>query len=475
MASSSAAATPLLYSCIAYHNTVLTEHTISSVSGTSGLASVILPKIQHETAQKLTYTHNENFIHYIADALPSSANPDSLSAGGLTYMVVAKADLGRRIPFGYLVEIKKRFLKEYNPERTNFGSLPAYGAAAFNGQLKQLMVEYGTTKAGKDDAFANVQNEIDNVRGIMTENIERVLERGERIDLLVDKTDRLGGSARDFRVRSTGLRRKMWWKNMRLMVIMVVVIIFLVYLLVGFGCGLPAWGRLRFSDFQQTSIEAGFGALPSYVTLQAEVHEVALTFDDVPPIMPFYEVKHTTPLTVSQKDELANAITTIHSTKFSTPKLFVNVEFQDTSNASTYVGGKQKAANHLFAHVRSGSSRRREDWEDLTSQLQAAWDKTVGAGLPKVRRSDPDQDTSLRSVVLMGDLMFMKELGFIVPQAGGDVQWLQENWEEFNKRADAGDEDFKGMVEEVKERRLNESGPSKQQQLEEALGWGDSA
>lgn len=239
MASSSTPATPLLYSCIAYHNTVLTEHTTSAVSGTSGLAAVILPKIQHETAQKLTYTHNENFIHYIADAPPSSSNPDSLSAGGLTYMVVARAELGRRIPFGYLVEIKKRFLKEYDPERTKFASLPAYGAAAFNGQLKQLMVDYGTTKAGKDDAFANVQNEIDNVRGIMTENIERVLERGERIDLLVDKTDRLGGSARDFRVRSRGLRRKMWWKNVRLMVMMVVVIIFLVYLLVGFGCGLP--------------------------------------------------------------------------------------------------------------------------------------------------------------------------------------------------------------------------------------------
>ncbi|KAK0938647.1 hypothetical protein LTR29_009746 [Friedmanniomyces endolithicus] len=243
MASSSTPATPLLYSCIAYHDTILTEHTTSAVTGTSTLASVILPKIQHETAQKLTYTHNDNFIHYIADAAPSSSKPDTLSAGGLTYMVVAKADLGRRIPFGYLVEIKKRFLKEYDPERTAFGSLPAYGAAAFNAQLKQLMVDYGTTKAGKDDAFANVQNEIENVRGIMTENIERVLERGERIDLLVDKTDRLGGSARDFRVRSRGLRRQMWWKNVRLMVLMVVVIIFLVYLLVGFGCGLPAWGR----------------------------------------------------------------------------------------------------------------------------------------------------------------------------------------------------------------------------------------
>ena len=77
------------------------------------------------------------------------------------------------------------------------------------------MVEYGTTQNGKQDAFGNVQNEIENVRGIMTENIERVLERGERIDLLIDKTDRLGGTAQDFRVSSRGLRRKMWWKNVK--------------------------------------------------------------------------------------------------------------------------------------------------------------------------------------------------------------------------------------------------------------------
>ena len=101
------------------------------------------------------------------------------------------------------------------------------------------MVEYGSTQGGREDAFRNVQGEIEDVRGIMSENIERVLERGERIDLLVDKTDRLGGSARDFRVRSRGLRRKMWWKNIRLMVLLVVVVIFLIYLFVGFGCGLP--------------------------------------------------------------------------------------------------------------------------------------------------------------------------------------------------------------------------------------------
>jgi vesicle-associated membrane protein 7 len=121
--------------------------------------------------------------------------------------------------------------------------LPNYGAGSFNTELKKLMIEYGTTQSGKQDAITNVQNEIDNVRGIMTENIERVLERGERIDLLVDKTDRLGGSAHEFRVRSKGLRRRLWWKNVKLMALLIVVVIFLIYLLVGFGCGLPGWSK----------------------------------------------------------------------------------------------------------------------------------------------------------------------------------------------------------------------------------------
>lgn len=224
--------------CIAYNSTILTEHTASASSQTSSLASLILPKISHATPQKLTYTHGQNLIHYIASA-PSEYPSSQPSAGGLSYLVIASSSLGRRVPFGFLVEIKKRFLAEYDASRTDFASLPPYGCAAFNATLKRLMIDMGASEEGQNDAIRNVQSEIAGVREIMTENIERVLERGERIDLLVDKTDRLGGNARDFRVRSRGLRRRMWWKNVKLMVLLVVVVIFLIYLFVGFGCGLP--------------------------------------------------------------------------------------------------------------------------------------------------------------------------------------------------------------------------------------------
>lgn len=213
-------------SCIAHNTTILTECTTSAASQTSSLASLILPKINHDTPQKLTYTHGNHHIHYIAES--PSEHGSAPAAGGLTFLVVAESSLGRRIPFGYLFEIRKRFLSQFPPESTAYDDLPNYGAGSFNAELKSLMVEYGATSGGRDDAITTAQREIDDVRGIMTRNIEGLLERGERIDLLVDKTDRLGGSAREFRVRSRGIKREMWWKNVKLMALLVLVLVLIV-------------------------------------------------------------------------------------------------------------------------------------------------------------------------------------------------------------------------------------------------------
>jgi vesicle-associated membrane protein 7 len=208
---------PPLSACIAHNSTILTECTTSATSQTSSLASLILPKIDHSTPQKLTYTHGTHHIHYIA-ASPSEYPSTHPTAGGLTYLVISDSSaINRRISFGFLVELRKRFLSQHPPETTDFSDLPNYGCASFNTDTRALMVEYGTTAHGRDDAITNVQREIDDVKGIMTRNIEGLLERGERIDLLVDKTDRLGQGASEFRVRSRGLKRRMWWKNVKLM------------------------------------------------------------------------------------------------------------------------------------------------------------------------------------------------------------------------------------------------------------------
>ncbi|KAK4204188.1 synaptobrevin-domain-containing protein [Triangularia verruculosa] len=228
MASSSTPSTPLLYSCIAYNTTILSESSTSASHTVSQLATLILPKIDHSTPQKLTYTHGTYHINYIAESpLP------------LTFLVISdSSSISRRISFNYLTAIRTKFLAAYPPQSTDLPTLPNYGCASFNPDLKRLMVEYGTNNVRgegdqeQDDAIRTAQREIEDVRGIMTRNIEGLLERGERIDLLVDKTDRLGGSAREFRVRSRGLKRRMWWKNVKLMGLLGLVVVLILVTIV---------------------------------------------------------------------------------------------------------------------------------------------------------------------------------------------------------------------------------------------------
>ncbi len=57
--------------------------------------------------------------------------------------------------------------------------------------------------------------------------------------------------------------------------------------------------------------------------------------------MPAYEVEHIDPLSSSQKDALAHAITKIHSHLFTTPSMFVNVRFISLEGQDYYVGGRK--------------------------------------------------------------------------------------------------------------------------------------
>ncbi|MBA0708384.1 hypothetical protein Golax_023513 [Gossypium laxum] len=55
------------------------------------------------------------------------------------------------------------------------------------------------------------------IRSIMVENIEKILERGDRIELLVDKTATMQDGAFHFKKQSKRLRQALWMKNAKLL------------------------------------------------------------------------------------------------------------------------------------------------------------------------------------------------------------------------------------------------------------------
>ncbi|RUS16832.1 synaptobrevin-domain-containing protein [Endogone sp. FLAS-F59071] len=78
-----------------------------------------------------------------------------------------------------------------------------------------------------------VQAQVDEVVGIMQENIDKVMQRGERLDDLRGKTDDLQQTATHFRRGANQVRKRMWYKDMkwRLIIIAAVIIILAVIII----------------------------------------------------------------------------------------------------------------------------------------------------------------------------------------------------------------------------------------------------
>ena len=53
---------------------------------------------------------------------------------------------------------------------------------------------------------------------VMVSNIESIVERGERLDLIVDKAENLSNESVTFRQSGRRLQRRMWWQNARMKV-----------------------------------------------------------------------------------------------------------------------------------------------------------------------------------------------------------------------------------------------------------------
>ena len=70
----------------------------------------------------------------------------------------------------------------------------------------------------------------------MRDNINKVSQRGERLDALQDKTDNLAVSAQGFRRGANRVRKQMWWKDMKMRIwIIVGIIVLLIVIIVPSG------------------------------------------------------------------------------------------------------------------------------------------------------------------------------------------------------------------------------------------------
>lgn len=137
----------------------------------------------------------------------------------------------RRIPFGFLDDIAQKFTLTYG-ERVHTANAFAMNDDFANVLKKQMEFYNGPTA----DTFAEVNSKLDDVKNVMVQNIEMLLERGEKLELLVDKTDKLQSEAKRFERSSTKLKNVMFWKRVKLYALIFFVVALIIWVITAIAC-----------------------------------------------------------------------------------------------------------------------------------------------------------------------------------------------------------------------------------------------
>lgn len=211
---------PLVYSFVARGNDILADHAAFS-GNVKQIAGDLLPKVE---AEKCTFTAQQHTFNF-------------LKVQPFTFLVVADEAFGRQLPFAFLDRVNQEFITKHGTKATT--APPGSFQKIFGPQLKQHM-EYVQSHPEEISKVAAVQKQVDEVRNIMVDNIDKVLQRGERLEVLVDRTEALSMNAEAFRNQGRTLRRTMWWNNLKVKILiafLVLVLAVVIFLLACFAGG----------------------------------------------------------------------------------------------------------------------------------------------------------------------------------------------------------------------------------------------
>ncbi|XP_076944995.1 vesicle-associated membrane protein 711-like [Bidens hawaiensis] len=212
----------ILYTLVARGSVILVEFSGSSTNA-STIARQILDKIPGTNDMNVSYSQDRYIFHV-------------KRTDGLSILCMADDLAGRRIPFAFLEDIHQRFVKTYGPAVL---TAQAYGMNdEFSRVLSQQMEYYSNDPNA--DRMNRLKDEMSQVRNVMIQNIDKVLERGDRLESLVDKTANMQSNTFRFKKQSRRFRNTMWWQNVKLMIGFGCLILLVIYLVVAFVCGGPA-------------------------------------------------------------------------------------------------------------------------------------------------------------------------------------------------------------------------------------------
>lgn len=129
------------------------------------------------------------------------------------YLVITAPDYPQRTVFKFLEAVQTEFKKSFGGQVAGAGEnqLSKSAKKVFTGLCQNY------DDLAKADKLAGVMDQVDQVKGVMQDNVEQMLQNHEKLQDLEDKADNMRSEAQRFKKGATDLKKQQWWKNMKLM------------------------------------------------------------------------------------------------------------------------------------------------------------------------------------------------------------------------------------------------------------------
>lgn len=216
----------IIYTLVSRGSDVLAEHT-ERTGNFEQVTRQLLKRIPAEN-KIMSYVYpKEKFVfHYMVD-------------DGITYLCMADESMGRKVPFRFLEDIKNKFVDTFG-DRAKTAIAYSFNPD-FQGVIRRLMESANDprnkTYRSTNNKISEINDEIESTKSTVMESIEKVLDRGEKIELLVHKSDQLDDQARKFNRHSKKLKNRMMWKNIKMTLLLILVLLVVCWLISSMICG----------------------------------------------------------------------------------------------------------------------------------------------------------------------------------------------------------------------------------------------
>lgn len=114
-------------------------------------------------------------------------------ADNIIYMCMTDDDFDRQKAFMHLAGVKKNFLAQYG--KTSASELPNDVKIGFANEIAKHMRQNNRSSVDvRDDRIKLVRGQLDEVKVLLREDIEKLIVRGERLERLVDQSEELSNN-----------------------------------------------------------------------------------------------------------------------------------------------------------------------------------------------------------------------------------------------------------------------------------------